>query len=356
MTKLIAVVLGVLAIGGCRSGRGRGWVETTVWSVAPDRGAVVFLDDGGGLIERGPGGERRIELRECLPADNPSRDVLALGGSRALFFSFAVQGGNWVESGSVANETACVVDFGAGSVRATGTAMLGDPRLFAATVGPVTGWVYVLDQGDGVPLVDLAGGRETTLPVHRAERGRTAVAELADRIRVVHAELDNDPPYRGHLVIDDFDRASWPPAAVASRRIDLPARSDEIALSADGRWVAYDGRDYVDGGTASDFGLVDLTTGELVLAREHIDGNVHLHEVVVVDGAPYLLASFGAGGFDTREPASVRWLDRGGETVGGTIRHAAAALRWMPAWHRVLAADYGSLELLDLPPAHRGGR
>jgi hypothetical protein len=320
------------------------------WSLASGRDAIAYVEDAGVVLRR-DGRDIRIGRTGCLARESRVDGIVALrDGWSALVYGYDVTGGNWSESGEVHDSFACVVDFRSGASRSVEPELLSrDLRHFDATVGARTGWLYVHEIVRPVRVVDL-DGRSATLP----EAGKTIV-EIGTTIRTIEGKLEQTDPklpiYRSTLVVRDYDAAVWPPALRATREIAVGGRTDRTVVSADGRWVAYDGSPYhVEDGVhhaVGDLGLVDLASGKIafeVLARP---GSVHAGDLVSRGDAVWVLASTAP---DLSDVHTASWLDRTGVQVGAAVRTRSPRLVWLPSRSRVLVDNLCSLELLDLPP------
>jgi hypothetical protein len=322
------------------------------WSLAPGRDAIAYVDDGGVVLRR-DGRDHRVGFTGCLaPARGRIEGIVALrDGWSALVYGYRVHGGNWIESGAVRDALACIVEFRTGVSRGIDPALLSrDLRHFDATVGARTGWLYVHETVLPVRVIDL-DGRSATLP----EAGKTIV-ELGTTIRTIQGELQQAHPqrpiYRSTIVVRDYDAAVWPPALRETRRIAVGGRTDRTVISADGRWVAYDGSPYhvdeLGHRTVGDLGLVDLAASKIAFELLARPGSLHVGDVISRGDAVWILASSAPEISSGAYTAS--WLDRTGARAGAAARTRSHRLIWLPGPRRVLVDDLCALELLGLPP------
>ena len=348
---LAAAVVLALAGSACREAPRR----VDDWSLAPEGDAFVVLD--GHTIElHTPRGTQRVALLACFPDRNRDHRLVALTTHRALFVSFARVGGNWVEPSMVDNLTACLVDFDAGTTTGLRTEFIGDPKRFHPIAGANSGWLYVALLGGGVGVVDLSEGRATSLDIElapwRAWTTETVMtlAESATTVTVagLHPSSRDTHPA---ISVTVFDRTTWPPARQRTLSIAIDEEFDELVLSRDGRWLAYSTPSTATPGAA---GLIDATTGEVVFVARPAAATLDVHDVAVVDDEPFVLATYTARGVaGQRDPSPPRlvWLDRRGHAQPRTSRRPpATTIRWLPAFRRGLAADYGTIELFTMPP------
>jgi len=320
--------------------------------VAIEDHAVVLHPVAGALV--------RVDTDACLHTE--ARGVVALGdGRRALAWSYATSGGNWIESGSVGDQSACLVDFTTRRVTALASEALGrDFRHVRASAGRTSGWLYLDEIVGPLRVLDVERGRSSAVDL-KAEGGeRVAIAEFGATIRLVgtrYQAIDPDHPiYRHFLVIVDLDADTWPLVERSRREIEVRGRPDRRVLSQDGRWLAYSGQPYFAGieleGDATDVGLVDLAQG--AARHEALRQPVHatVAELVVAGGRPWLLRI--TSNRASNSPAhDLAWFDDQGAQVGPAVHRAtlqrAYAARWLPVAGRVLVDDGCSLDLIDLP-------
>lgn len=361
-----------MAAPSCRPSRSRGLAAAIVlalagiacrepprrvdgWAVTPAGDAVVVLDSHT-LELRGPRGTQRVALLACFPARNRQHRLVALPTHRALFVSFALVGGNWIEPSTVDDVTACLVDFDAGTTTGVRTEFIGDPKRFHAIAGANSGWLYASRLGGGIGVVDLSEGRATSLDIELASwRAWTTetvmtVAESATTATIAGLDpssRDTHPAIR----VTTFDRTSWPPARQRTLSIAIADEFDELALSRDGRWLAYSTPSTATPGVA---GLIDATTGEVVFVARPAAATLDVHDVAVVDGEPFVLATYkerGIAGQRDPSPPRLVWLDRDGRALPRTSpRPPATTIRWLPAFGRGLAADDDTIELFTMSP------
>src|SRR5688572_22046767 len=100
----------LLALLGC--GGHREWIDDARRpSVSPMRDAIAYADPDGMVLRRADG-VRRVAYGGCIGDSKLIDGVIALAdGWRALAYGYRVSGGNWIESGSLRDTFACVVDF-----------------------------------------------------------------------------------------------------------------------------------------------------------------------------------------------------------------------------------------------------
>lgn len=323
--------------------------------------AVVAIEAHAVALHPVAGAPVRVDTDACLHAE--ARGVVALGdGRRALAWSYETSGGNWIESASVSDQHACLVDFTTRRATPMATEALGrDFRHLRVAAGPTSGWLYLDEIVGPLRVLDVERGRASAIDI-KAEGGeRVAIAEYGATIRMVGTRYEaltpDHPIYRHYLVIADFDANTWPPRERSRREVEVRGRPDLRVLSADGRWLAYSGLPYFAGieleGQASDIGLVDLERG--AVSYEALRQPVHatVAELVIAGGRPWLLRI--TSNRESNSPAhDLAWFDDHGAQVGPAVHRAtlqrAYAARWLPVAGRVLIDDGCSVDLIDLPP------
>jgi hypothetical protein len=350
--------LAALALVGCG---GRPWLTDACdadASVAAE--VVVRVDEHGLALHPISGAPTRVDTDACL--GRRAGGVVALGGQRALAWSWEAMGGNWIESGRVGGQRVCVVDFAAGTATERPSELLGrDFRHVRAWAGAASGRVYVDEALDPLRVVDVASGAAVDLAIDAEGAEQVAIAELGDRLRAVGTrfeQIDAERPiYRHFLVVAEYDASAWPVVERARREIEVSGRPDERVFSADGRWLAFSGTPYFVGmeseGTVTDFGLLDLKSGEIVheSLRQPVDAVVL--DVVVAGGRAWTLRST-TDRHRIDKLGRLAWFDHAGAQVGPGIEREGDThpyeARWLPGARRVLVNDGCTYALVDLPP------
>lgn len=347
----------VVALALCAAACGRShWVSYACeWSSSPPRDAITFLSDSGVVLRRSDG-DHIVGYAGCLSGGRKAiKDVIALAdGWSAFVFGYGVRGGNFIESGSVENAFACVVDFRAKTSTSFDVHKITrDLRHVQATAGVRSGWLYIEAINETLQVLDLKTGASAEL-----ERAGTTYVEIGTTTRVIRRDLEqtdpNHPLYKSTLVINDYDASVWPPVLRETRSIVVGGRTDRVVVSSDGRWAAYDGSPYYVGmetkGQVADLGLVDLSTGKIVFEQLARPGSMHASDIVVRADRPYVLVAATTDPYSHADTATAYWLDDHGAQAGSAKRVASNRLTWLSAWSRVVVDASCDLDLIALSP------
>jgi hypothetical protein len=268
-----SLCLALVAPLGCKTTSSSGtefWTNCQL-AASPDRQAWAYVTDTA-LVRSMAGVEQRLKFaeHECLKQGKDT-DLLALsaGGKFAVVMGGQAREFRFYETSPFDVTVCCLVDFEKNEVmdldaRVPKAGLCDEVVHRKIMMSPDRPIMFTsVSPHRELQVIDLASGKSATLLLESADA--CDLVEVDQRAVVAcpsAAEVDGGA-YEYFVRLYTIDLKQWPPVALEPRQIPVKARLNGVALSRDGKQLAYWGYSFGDFGDYHDLhGVLDIASGE----------------------------------------------------------------------------------------------